>query len=192
MLICVLEAVLVCRFVLETVLVPSRAPPPPPPPCFFALEQELMEALLLLESCLDPKWVKSWYAPSQEKMASTSYLLRLATPAAVALHLFSLDRAILYDKVGVAAKDLTQCAGHVLSLLLFTFAVCLCLFWLYDSCCVSVCLSSCLHVHCCRTIKIKGWCCLLHASVVDGCTLCDRHGAWCIMQAIKARWRVEP
>lgn len=61
--------------------------------------QELMEALLLMESCLDHKWLKPWYRPVQQKMASTSYLLRLSTPAAVALHLFALDQAILYDKV---------------------------------------------------------------------------------------------
>lgn len=61
--------------------------------------QDLMEALLLMESCLDPKWFKPWYRPAQHKMQSTSHLLRLSTPAAVALHLFALDRAILYDKV---------------------------------------------------------------------------------------------
>ncbi|CAN0488938.1 unnamed protein product, partial [Hapterophycus canaliculatus] len=61
--------------------------------------QDLMEALLLLESCLDPKWLKHWYRPSQQKMQSTSHLLRLSTPSAVALRLFALDRAILYDKV---------------------------------------------------------------------------------------------
>lgn len=58
-----------------------------------------MEALLLMESCLDPKWLKPWYRGVQQKMPSTSHLLRLATPAAVALRLFALDRAILYDKV---------------------------------------------------------------------------------------------
>lgn len=58
-----------------------------------------MEALLLLESCLDPKWLKPWYRPAQQKMQSTLQLLRLSTPAAVALRLFALDRAILYDKV---------------------------------------------------------------------------------------------
>lgn len=68
-------------------------------PSRVATTQELMEALLLLESCLDPKWLKPWYRPAQQKMQSTSYLLRLSTPAAVGLHLFALDRAILYDKV---------------------------------------------------------------------------------------------
>ena len=69
--------------------------------CFVVCEQDLMEALLLLESCLDPKWLKPWYRPVQQKMQSTSHLLRLSTPAAVALRLFALDRAILYDKVCV-------------------------------------------------------------------------------------------
>lgn len=63
------------------------------------VRQDLMEALLLLESCLDPKWLKPWYRPAQQKMQSTLQLLRLSTPAAVALRLFALDRAILYDKV---------------------------------------------------------------------------------------------
>lgn len=64
-----------------------------------------MEALLLLESCLDPKWLKPWYKPAQQKMQSTSHLLRLSTPAAVALRLFGLDRAILYDKVRVCVRE---------------------------------------------------------------------------------------
>lgn len=62
-------------------------------------QQELMEAVLLMESCLDIKWLKPWYRGVQQKMPSTSHLLRLSTPAAVALRLFALDRAILYDKV---------------------------------------------------------------------------------------------
>ncbi|CAM9440038.1 unnamed protein product, partial [Discosporangium mesarthrocarpum] len=66
--------------------------------------QELMEALVLLESCLDPKWLKSWFKPVQQYMPTTSYLLRLATPAAVALRLFELDQAILYNKVSSAAQ----------------------------------------------------------------------------------------
>lgn len=60
-----------------------------------------MEALLLLELCLDQKWLKPWYRPAQQKMQSAWHLLRLSTPAAVALRLFALDRAILYDKVRV-------------------------------------------------------------------------------------------
>ncbi|CAM9695555.1 unnamed protein product, partial [Choristocarpus tenellus] len=66
--------------------------------------QDLMEALLLLESCLDPKWLRPWYKPMQQSMPSTSHLLRLSTPAAVALRLFGLDRAVLYEKVSSAAQ----------------------------------------------------------------------------------------
>ncbi|CAN0245593.1 unnamed protein product, partial [Laminaria digitata] len=71
-----------------------------------------MEALLLLESCLDPKWLKPWYRPAQQKMQSTSYLLRLSTPAAVGLHLFALDRAILYDKVLVILQNARETRGR--------------------------------------------------------------------------------
>lgn len=71
-----------------------------------------MEALLLLESCLDPKWLKPWYRSAQQKMHSTSHLLRLSTPAAVALRLFSLDRALLYDKV-CARGCRVGCLGRV-------------------------------------------------------------------------------
>ncbi|CAM9892346.1 unnamed protein product, partial [Ectocarpus sp. 13 AM-2016] len=66
--------------------------------------QDLMEALLLLELCLDQKWLKPWYRPAQQKMQSAWHLLRLSTPAAVALRLFALDRAILYDKVATRAQ----------------------------------------------------------------------------------------
>lgn len=64
-----------------------------------------MEALLLLELCLDQKWLKPWYRPAQQKMQSAWHLLRLSTPAAVALRLFALDRAILYDKVRVRGGE---------------------------------------------------------------------------------------
>lgn len=70
----------------------------------------------MMESCLDPKWLKPWYRSVQQKMQSTSHLLRLSTPAAVALHLFALDRAILYDKVGKQDGEGGQ-AGAVASFL---------------------------------------------------------------------------
>lgn len=77
---------------------------------------------MLMESCLDPKWLKPWYRTVQQKMPCTSHLLQLSTPSAVALRLFALDRAILYDKVpavvtGVyrptgSMSDLTYCCSR--------------------------------------------------------------------------------
>lgn len=58
-----------------------------------------MEALFLLESCINPKWLKHGKR-SVQRMPSSSFLLRLATPAALGLHLFCLDKSIHYDKVG--------------------------------------------------------------------------------------------
>ncbi|GAB5035476.1 bromodomain containing protein [Nannochloropsis oceanica] len=62
--------------------------------------QEVMEGLLLLESCLHPEWLKPWFHPLRRAYAaSTTHLLRMGTtPAAVAFHLFILDKALLYDK----------------------------------------------------------------------------------------------
>ncbi|EKU20026.1 bromodomain containing protein, partial [Nannochloropsis gaditana CCMP526] len=61
---------------------------------------EVMEGLLLLESCLHPEWLKPWFHPLRRSYAATSsHLLRLGTTAAAAaFHLFILDKAILYDK----------------------------------------------------------------------------------------------
>jgi hypothetical protein len=61
--------------------------------------QELAEALLLLEACINPKWLKPWYKQILNSFPATPYLLRLSTPSATALRLYLLDRALLYDKV---------------------------------------------------------------------------------------------
>ncbi len=62
--------------------------------------QEVMEGLLLLESCLHPGWLKPWFHPLRRAYAATStHLLRVGTTAAAAaFHLFVLDKALLYDK----------------------------------------------------------------------------------------------
>ncbi|CAM9442195.1 unnamed protein product, partial [Chrysoparadoxa australica] len=67
--------------------------------------QDLMEALLLLESCLDARWLRPWYKPVMGYLPDNQHLLRLSTPAAVALHLFQLDRAIIYEKVSRAPSQ---------------------------------------------------------------------------------------
>lgn len=66
-----------------------------------------MEALFLLESCINPKWLK-YGKRSAQKMPSSSFLLRLATPAALGLHLFCLDKNIHYDKVGFSKYSVAR------------------------------------------------------------------------------------
>lgn len=85
------------------------------PPCFWTpavgeqwmnhlmeatTAQEVMEGLVLLESCMHPDWLKPWYGSLRRAYAASwAHLLRVGTtPAVVAFHLFVLDKAILYDK----------------------------------------------------------------------------------------------
>ncbi len=60
--------------------------------------QHLMEALLLLESCITINWLQPWYKKIIRFMPGVDSLLRLSTPSAVALRLCLLDKALLYDK----------------------------------------------------------------------------------------------
>ncbi len=60
--------------------------------------QHLMEALLLLESCVTVNWLQPWYKKIIRLMPGVGSLLRLSTPSAVGLRLFLLDKALLYDK----------------------------------------------------------------------------------------------
>ncbi len=60
--------------------------------------QHLMEALLLLESCVTMNWLQPWYKKIIRLMPGVDSLLRLSTPSAVALRLCLLDKALLYDK----------------------------------------------------------------------------------------------
>lgn len=84
------------------------------PPCFWteAVEQhwvnhlmeaktaqEIMEDLVLLESCINHEWLKPWYQSMRRAYASSpAHLLRQGTTATTALHLFILDKALMYDK----------------------------------------------------------------------------------------------
>ncbi len=60
--------------------------------------QHIMEALLLLESCVAVRWLQPWYKKIVRLMPGVDSLLRLSTPSAVALRLCLLDKALLYDK----------------------------------------------------------------------------------------------
>lgn len=66
---------------------------------------EVMEDLILLENCLHPDWLKPWYSSLRRAYTTShAHLLRTGTAAAVALHLFVLDKAILYDKEKVIPR----------------------------------------------------------------------------------------
>ena len=71
---------------------------------------ELIECLLILESCLEPRSLKPWYRPVTSYMAGPHFLLRLATPAVVAQRLFLLDAAIDYEKT--ARSEAAGSGGH--------------------------------------------------------------------------------
>ncbi len=60
--------------------------------------QHIMEALLLLESCVAVSWLQPWYKNIVRIMPGIDSLLRLSTPSAVALRLCLLDQALIYDK----------------------------------------------------------------------------------------------
>jgi hypothetical protein len=86
----------------------------PAPPCYWTQSvqeewinhlvearsaQEIIEDLVLLESCLNPDWVRPWYSSLRRAyMSGPTHLLRLGSTAAAALHLFVLDKAIIYEK----------------------------------------------------------------------------------------------
>lgn len=75
--------------------------------------QHLMEALIVLEHCLHPEWLKPWYASLRKAYAmSHAHLLRSPTVGAVALHLFVLDKAIMYDKEKVAPRNMRSLGGR--------------------------------------------------------------------------------
>jgi hypothetical protein len=58
-----------------------------------------MEDLVLLEACLHPDWLQSWYTSLRRTYSSShAHLLRVGTAALAAMHMFVLDKAILYDK----------------------------------------------------------------------------------------------
>jgi pyruvate/2-oxoglutarate dehydrogenase complex dihydrolipoamide acyltransferase (E2) component len=71
----------------------------------------MAEALLLLESCIDPKWLRPWYRGALACLPHPAHLLRLATPGAIAQRLFLLDRALMYDKTPSAAAAAAAAAA---------------------------------------------------------------------------------
>ncbi|CAM9578103.1 unnamed protein product [Phaeothamnion confervicola] len=64
-----------------------------------ATATELMEACLLLEACVNPKWLHSNFARLYNLLPSRSHALQTATLASVCCRVWVLDRAMLYDKL---------------------------------------------------------------------------------------------
>jgi len=62
---------------------------------------ELAEAIVILEKCLNLKWINQKKKP---QLSSAAHFLRMATPAAFALRLLALDACINYDKLDAASR----------------------------------------------------------------------------------------
>eukprot|EP01041_Mallomonas_annulata_P004666 gene4666-9256_t len=73
--------------------------------------QILMECTLLLEYYIN----KTWLSSSEQRLISTlpnaHFAVRCVTPSSVALRLFSLDRAILYEKIQGTGRTSRGCAA---------------------------------------------------------------------------------
>lgn len=65
----------------------------------------LMECCIMLEYYLNNKWLLAPYSRLQSALPAAHGALRSATYSSVALRVYSLDRALLYDKVELPKKD---------------------------------------------------------------------------------------
>jgi len=66
--------------------------------------EQVLELILILESCLAPEWLEEWYRPLMNKSLPAEHCLRVGTPAITALRLFLLDKALDYKKVSMVSR----------------------------------------------------------------------------------------
>lgn len=65
----------------------------------------LMECLLLLEFYINRSWYSNYYSRLLNALPNPHFAIRTCTYASVALRVFCLDRAILYDKIQTAPRE---------------------------------------------------------------------------------------